>query len=251
MKNIQNPQPEKWKWIKGFEQRYKVSDQGRIKSYCRKTPRLIEAKVKKSKNDHYKYVQLHNDNGVKRLRVNRLVAFAFIQGHFPGAVCHHKNDKTLDNRAENLEWITNQRNIALSPAYARNGLPCNIQLSKFGTYQVSIAFGGVCWSLGGYKKEKKAKWVAKRAQRVVDRGNELGLEKRVIGELLLRLRKKPNRWRGVYDTENGTWQVRIRWRGKVKNIGSYKDREIAGKVATRIYKKVDRYREKKLLDRLS
>ncbi len=247
---MNNDQTEKWKWLETYANRYKVSNLGRIKSFCRKEPQIIKQKVRESKSDYYKYVHLHKNGGSKTFRVNRLVAFAFVEEHFPGAVCHHKNDDTLDNRASNLEWITNQRNIALSPAYA-NGLHRNVTKSKFGTYQVAISFGGVRWSLGGYKKEKKAIRVARRAQRVVDKGNELGLEKRAIGKLLLGLKKKASRWRGVYDKGGGVWQVRISWQGELKNVGSYDDREVARLVASRIYRKIDREHEKKLLARLS
>ena len=60
----------------------------------------------------YLSVQLYSEKTKKKhFSVHRLVALAFVNGYFEGAVVNHKNENKLDNRAENLEWITTRENI--------------------------------------------------------------------------------------------------------------------------------------------
>lgn len=57
--------------------------------------------------------------------VHRLVAEAFLGEPLPGQVVNHINECKIDNRAENLEWVTQKENIAHSltrhPSYRLNG----------------------------------------------------------------------------------------------------------------------------------
>lgn len=46
----------------------------------------------------------------KKHSVHRLVAHAFCGGYFDGAVVNHKNGVKTDNRALNLEWVTQGQN---------------------------------------------------------------------------------------------------------------------------------------------
>lgn len=49
-----------------------------------------------------------------RLSVHRMVALAWCDGYFDGAVVDHLNDNRQDNRAENLEWVTYSDNTRRS-----------------------------------------------------------------------------------------------------------------------------------------
>ena len=92
---------------------YLVSNYGRTKTFANQ-------KTRKEKERHYSisrgYYCLNYSLNHKKsnLYVNRLVASTFpdICGeYFEGAVVNHKNENKTDNRAENLEWITQLDNV--------------------------------------------------------------------------------------------------------------------------------------------
>lgn len=79
---------------------YEVSNRGQIFSI----PRNRVLKI--SLNDGYPHVNLNNGDFWRFLPVHRLVAFAFVDGWFEGAVVNHKDGIKTNNYAENLEWVT-------------------------------------------------------------------------------------------------------------------------------------------------
>ena len=109
---------EQWKAIEG-EPGYEVSDQGRVRwlggsrQWARGTrdwPPRIEL-MRQSRG--YLSVWFPQSEGRKqrRVKVHRLVAFAFLSPPLPGHnQVNHKNGNKLDNRAENLEWVTQTQN---------------------------------------------------------------------------------------------------------------------------------------------
>ena len=58
----------------------------------------------------YKYVNLKNDKGRKLLRVHRLLADAYIPKEDGKDQVDHINRDKLDNRIENLRWVTRKEN---------------------------------------------------------------------------------------------------------------------------------------------
>lgn len=53
----------------------------------------------------------------KLIRVHIAVASTFVDGYQEGLTVNHKDGNKLNNQAENLEWITNQKNIIHAVQY--------------------------------------------------------------------------------------------------------------------------------------
>lgn len=109
-----------WKDIKGYEGRYRVSDQGRIESvpfkqryllrtgaeaYRQTKARIIAQNIQ---NSGYALVHLHLNNARKACLVHRIVAEHFLKGD--GATVNHKDGCKTNNAVHNLEWATYTQN---------------------------------------------------------------------------------------------------------------------------------------------
>lgn len=123
---------EQWKAVVGYEGSYEVSDMGRVRSLDR-TRLLKNSHGSRSyRTDKGKYLSLINhgngylyvglqDNGHKENRyVHRLVAEAFCDNPRGVSVINHKNFDKSDNRACNLEWVTQKENVVYSSERMRH-----------------------------------------------------------------------------------------------------------------------------------
>lgn len=97
---------EVWRNIKGYDGLYQASSEGRCRNA--KTGRII---MGCSDKDGYLKTILTNQFGKTcDERIHRLVALAFCDKPENHNVVNHKNMVKNDNRAENLEWSTVQKN---------------------------------------------------------------------------------------------------------------------------------------------
>lgn len=109
-----------WENIKilGFEKLYMVSNLGRVKSLKRiinhpkKGKSLLKEKILKAKIDStgYPRVILHFNKLSKTVRVHRLVAECFVDGHFNNAIVNHIDSNKTNNIYSNLEWTDKSGN---------------------------------------------------------------------------------------------------------------------------------------------
>lgn len=96
---------EKWLKVKGYEERYEISDMGRIR-------RLSDGGLMRPaiNQNGYQHVVLSKNGKAKDFRVHRLVATHFIENKAGKRDVNHKNGIKTDNRAANLEWLTHSEN---------------------------------------------------------------------------------------------------------------------------------------------
>lgn len=107
---------ELWKDVPDFEDRYNVSNFGRVK---RKEYKTNNGKILKEKElqvrvvQGYKVCKFFNskvDKKGRHWKLSRLVAYLFVDGYKSGLVVNHINGNKLDNHYKNLEWCTVSQN---------------------------------------------------------------------------------------------------------------------------------------------
>lgn len=105
---------ENWKDILGYEGRYQVSDNGRVKGlpidekHCKRSEEIILKTFVCGAG--YQEVLLYRNNQRKPKLVHRLVAEAFIPNPDGKREVNHKDGNKHNNDASNLEWVTPSEN---------------------------------------------------------------------------------------------------------------------------------------------
>lgn len=112
-----------WKDIPGYEGIYEASNLGRIRTAVGKTTsnarydvrvwktRIMKQKQTKNGKRDDKRVILWKDGKEKTFLVARLVAMAWLGVPEEGMTVNHINGDHIDNRPENLEWVSLADNI--------------------------------------------------------------------------------------------------------------------------------------------
>ena len=99
-----------FKDVEGYEGKYQISNLGRFKSLHYINPRIINPHISVS---GYCYLVLHLRGVKSHKRINRLVAFAFIINYESSKIIvNHIDGNILNNRSDNLEWVTHRENTA-------------------------------------------------------------------------------------------------------------------------------------------
>ena len=104
---------EVWKDIQGYEGLYQVSNLGNVRSLNWRNTGQVRNLYLKPQNRGYLQVELAKCGQKRGFTVHRLVAMAFVSGYAEGKVVNHINEDKRDNRAENLEWVSQSDNTLL------------------------------------------------------------------------------------------------------------------------------------------
>lgn len=110
---------EKWKDVVGYEGKYEVSDKGNIRSVKRTITRSnghkywIKSTILRTSIhcSGYEIVTLYNNCKSETKRVHRLVAEAFHSNKDNKKCVNHKDGNKINNKLENLEWVTHSENL--------------------------------------------------------------------------------------------------------------------------------------------
>ena len=144
-----------WKYIKGYEMKYQISNLGQVKSLTGGSKRRKEKILKPGKTqDGYLFVGLYKDGKKKTFRISRLVATEFISNddvENKTQVNHINENEKENNKYTNLEWVTPKENINYGTHNERQALARSKTVYQYSLEKVLIRKWN---SMAECKKEK-------------------------------------------------------------------------------------------------
>lgn len=148
-----------WKDILGYEDKYQISNIGSVKSLERKDSigRIINERILKPYKENHGYLSVTLCDGKRqKYQIHILMAIMFLNhvsnGHT--LVVDHINNNPLDNRVENLQIISQRKNLSKDKI---NGISkCTGVSKRRNVYSSCIEVDGKNIHLGTFKTEEEA-----------------------------------------------------------------------------------------------
>ncbi|MGF2656465.1 NUMOD4 motif-containing HNH endonuclease [Serratia marcescens] len=153
-----------WKPVKGYEERYEVSDQGRVRNTHHRV--LTPSKHR----DGYLHVKLCNNGKLRNLFVHRLVATAFIPTAKNKPEVDHIDGVKRNNSVSNLEWVDRRENMKRAVLNGRLTFPDNSG-EKNGMAKITEAIAREIKVLGGSVSQTEI-------------GRRYGISRRAVGMII-------------------------------------------------------------------
>lgn len=116
---------ETWVPVKNYENRYLISNLGKVKSI--KFNKILKEELR----GKYLSVQLFDGKKFKHFSIHRLVAINFIENPNNLLFVNHKDENKLNNKVTNLEWCTTSYNINYGTGIERAKEKKNISVQQF------------------------------------------------------------------------------------------------------------------------
>lgn len=157
---------EVWKDIPNYEGMYQVSNLGRVKSLKRTADngrciRTVNEKILKQVKDGRGYynVNLYKNSVRKSIKVSQIVAMAFLNHVTCGMtkVVDHINNNKLDNRAENLQIISQRENSSKDKKGETSRFVGVSKRKDMNKWRARILINGIDTHLGYFDTEQQAK----------------------------------------------------------------------------------------------
>ena len=98
-----------WKDIKGYEEKYQISNLSRVKSLNYNNTKESKLLHQSLINNYYSVCLWKQGKG-KQYRIHRLVAIHFIDNPDNLPEVNHKDENKLNNCVDNLEWCNSKYN---------------------------------------------------------------------------------------------------------------------------------------------
>lgn len=135
---VLNVNDEQWRPVAGFEDRYLVSNYGRVMSVQTNHGAAKQYIISQAPTGtvDYLYVKLFIKDKLHNRAVHRLVATAFVNNPGNKPMVNHKDGNKRNNHASNLEWVTcaeNHRHAWDTGLCCREGMRKRLLGSKHAT----------------------------------------------------------------------------------------------------------------------